>query len=167
MSQDYDDEYDTHEDEGGREPFSDERAAGANRWMLPGVFMIITGVVNLVCGVGGVLIGVQFTQLPEADLQRLYDDQPPENRKQLQDAGIGTKELRQIYVYGFGGGGVLWLLCALLTAVGGACMCAGKARGLAIFSALVTILPCVTSPCCLLGMPVGIWALVALMQKRW
>jgi hypothetical protein len=36
-----------------------------------------------------------------------------------------------------------------------------KRHGLAITAAILTMLP-VTSPCCLVGLPIGIWALVAL-----
>jgi len=38
-------------------------------------------------------------------------------------------------------------------------------RGLAMAAAIVAIVPCF-SPCCLLGIPIGIWALVVLMKPE-
>jgi hypothetical protein len=38
-------------------------------------------------------------------------------------------------------------------------------HGLAVASSILAIIPC-TSPCCLLGIPVGIWALVVLMKPE-
>lgn len=44
---------------------------------------------------------------------------------------------------------------------GSLCMLNAKRHGLAITAAILTMLP-VTSPCCLIGLPIGIWALVVL-----
>ncbi|HKI35170.1 MAG TPA: hypothetical protein VKA46_25155 [Gemmataceae bacterium] len=171
MSRGDEDEYDD-EDVGGRnedegpEESPPGGAASPNRLLLPGILMIATGVVNLLLGLGGIMIGVTFANLPDADLKRAIEEQNPQQRAELEKHGIGPQELRNIYVYGGGGGGALWVVCAVLSVIGGACMCARKARGLAILSALVTAVPCVTSPCCLFGMPIGIWALVVLLQRQ-
>ncbi len=166
MSGGYEDEYAERPaepaDEGQLLP--EEPQGATNPLLLPGIFMIITGVVNLLCGFAGIGVGVMFANMPEEQLRQAYNQQDPAKRKQLDEAGIGIDELRKIYVYGGGGGGGFWTACSLLTIIGGICMCARKARGLAIFSALVTVLPCVTSPCCLLGLPVGIWSLIVLFQ---
>ena len=167
MSRGYEDEYDDRDrdDEGAREPIPEQPSAGSNNLLAPGILMIITGVLNLVCAFGGIMMGVTFANMPDAELQKAFEQQDAAKRKQMEDAGIGVNELRKIYVYGGGGGGALWLVCSLITIIGGICMCARKARGLAIFAALVTVVPCVTSPCCFLGLPVGIWSLVALMRR--
>jgi hypothetical protein len=159
------DEWDEGAQVGGEGQAADE-ATGGNPLLLPGIFMIVTGVINLLFGLGGVMVGITFANMPEAELQKALEQQDPQQRAELEKQGIGVKELRQIYVYGGGGGGALWLVCSLLTVIGGACMCARKARGLAILSAVVTAVPCVTSPCCLFGLPVGIWSLVVLLQGR-
>jgi len=38
-------------------------------------------------------------------------------------------------------------------------------HGLAVAASILAIIPC-TSPCCLLGIPVGIWALVVLSKPE-
>jgi hypothetical protein len=56
------------------------------------------------------------------------------------------------------------LLGSVLSMLGGSLMCARKARGFAILASIITAIPCLTSACCLLGLPIGIWALIVLFQ---
>jgi hypothetical protein len=164
MSRDYDDEYDDH-DEARGEPVGDDVApAPSSKTSVPGALMMATGVVNLLIAVGGFLFGSYVQKMPDAEFERALQQQDPAQRKQLEESGYGVKELRNIYVRGGYGGGALWLLGALVSIIGGVCMLARKARWLAILAAVNTALPCVTSPCCLLGLPIGIWALVVLFQ---
>jgi len=169
MSQDYEDEDFGQDDAEAkrREPLPTEAAAASGRLLLPGIFMIVTGIVNLVPGATLLWLGYQVPKLTDANLQEILDQMNPAQRAQMADQmGIaGPTELRKFYYIAFDGGGGVILACALLTLVGGICMCARKARWLAVISALVTLLP-VASPCCLLGMPVGVWALVVLLARR-
>jgi hypothetical protein len=162
MSRDYDDDEDREE----RRPRykDDEAPASTGKTSAPGVLMIVTGLVNLLIAFGAFSMGYTFQKMPREELERAYQQQDPQQRKQLEDAGWTVDDFRNIYVRGGYGGGGFWVLCALLTVAGGACMLARKARGLAILSAIVTAVPCVTSPFCLLGMPIGIWALIVLFQ---
>jgi hypothetical protein len=41
-----------------------------------------------------------------------------------------------------------------------------KGRGLAIAGAILAMIPCFTGCCCVIGLPVGIWALVVLMNAE-
>ena len=41
-------------------------------------------------------------------------------------------------------------------------MLAGSSYSLAFAGAVIAVIPCVGSPCCILGIPFGIWALVVL-----
>jgi hypothetical protein len=162
MSEGYDDDFD---DEPLRESLTEDAAAGAGRVKLPGAFMIATGIVNLLFGAFLGVIGMFMQNAPDQALQQALDQQGPEQKKALEQYGIhGPAELRKVYLFGCGGSGVLAILCSIVTVIGGFCMVARKARGLAFFSALVTVLPCVNSPCVLLGFPVGIWSLVVLSQ---
>ena len=53
------------------------------------------------------------------------------------------------------------LLLAILVIVGGMKMKNLDNYGLAMTAAILGMIPCI-SPCCLLGLPFGIWALVVL-----
>lgn len=52
-------------------------------------------------------------------------------------------------------------VCMLLTLVGGLQMLRLRSYPLAWAAAIIAIIPCF-SPCCLLGMPLGVWAIVVL-----
>jgi hypothetical protein len=168
MSGGYENEYDEQQPLPTNEERLDahETQSSSNPLLMPGIFMIITGVVNLLFCLGGGLMGVAYSSMSDAQLREAYQQQNPAQRKQIEDAGWGPEEIRKFGIYGGYGSAGLWGVCALITIIGGICMCARKARGLAIFSALVTVLPCVTSPCCLLGLPVGIWALIVLFRYQ-
>jgi hypothetical protein len=56
---------------------------------------------------------------------------------------------------------LLGILLAPLLIAGAVRMMNGRSYGLAKAAAILAIVPC-TSPCCLAGIPVGIWALVTL-----
>jgi len=40
-----------------------------------------------------------------------------------------------------------------------------KSYGFAVAASILAIIPCISSPCCALGLPFGIWALIVLFQK--
>jgi len=56
------------------------------------------------------------------------------------------------------------LLVGVVILVGALLMMNLRARGLVITSSILAMIPCV-SPCCLLGLPIGIWAVVVLSQQ--
>ncbi len=68
---------------------------------------------------------------------------------------------------GVGGivGGIVGLIMALLVIAGAIKMKNLSSYGLAMTAAIVAVIPCV-SPCCLLGLPFGIWALVVLNEEN-
>ncbi len=58
---------------------------------------------------------------------------------------------------------VLYLILAGLVVFGGIRMMKLQSHGLAIASSIIVMLPCIL-PCCALGLPVGIWSLIVLLQ---
>jgi len=68
----------------------------------------------------------------------------------------------------FGGMGVVGLLVSIvlciLVIVGAMKMKALESYGFALASAIIALLPC--GPCCLLGIPFGIWAIVVLSDGQ-
>ena len=63
------------------------------------------------------------------------------------------------------GFGILGLALAILIIVGAVKMKNLQSYSLAMTSAIVALVPCI-SPCCCLGLPFGIWALVALSDAQ-
>lgn len=63
-------------------------------------------------------------------------------------------------VYGF------WALMALIAFIGAFRMRQLKSYGLSMASAIIAMVPCTTYMCCLLMMPMGIWALVVLLKPE-
>ena len=57
--------------------------------------------------------------------------------------------------------GVINLLVGIVVIVGAVKMKNLESYGFAMASAIIAMVPCI-SPCCLLGLPFGIWALVVL-----
>ncbi|MCS7337214.1 MAG: GYF domain-containing protein [Verrucomicrobiae bacterium] len=60
---------------------------------------------------------------------------------------------------------VWYLLLAVLVSLGAIRMMKLRSYGLAIASCIIVMLPCIV-PCCMLGLPIGIWALVVLLQPE-
>jgi len=57
-------------------------------------------------------------------------------------------------------------LFQILVILGGSAMVIGKWRGLAYTGAVVSIIPCLSSSLCFVGIPFGIWALVVLSDPN-
>ena len=69
-------------------------------------------------------------------------------------------------------GGFLIVLCVAglmidaVIVIGAIKMMRLESYSFAVAAALLSIIPCLSSPCIILGMPFGIWALVVLMDPR-
>jgi hypothetical protein len=59
------------------------------------------------------------------------------------------------------GAGVLGIILAVLLIIGGVKMRKLESFGLAMTASVIAVIPCF-SPCCVTGLPFGIWALVVL-----
>lgn len=141
--------------------------AAVGRTTMPGIFLIIVAVVNLLLSGGGGLVGFVFSQMPRADLQKAYDDLKADQRDAMKQIGVtSAEELRGLYVNWGYGLGVVWAVAALVSLLGGIMMCVRRARGLAILGAIIATIPCLSpSACpCIFGMAIGIWALVVLFN---
>ena len=56
----------------------------------------------------------------------------------------------------------LFTLSSLVILLGGVQMLRLKSRGLSMTASIMAMIPCFASACCVIGIPVGIWALVVL-----
>jgi hypothetical protein len=169
----YPDEY---EDRGGRDDDGyDDRRGGRDddavveraraKVATPGLLLILTGLVALLLEVG--LLVLIFTA-PTAFYDFMVDftkkNVPPgeQQQKQLDDLKAQEAQMRFDSPLNIGSA-VLGLLVNLATVVGGIKMRSLSGYPLAMVGAVAGIIP--LGGCCCLTLPVGIWALVVLMNE--
>ena len=61
---------------------------------------------------------------------------------------------------------VIYVIVGVVILLGGMKMRGLQGYGLAMAGAILAMIPCCDGPCCLLGLPLGIWALVVLMDQQ-
>lgn len=126
-------------------------SAAAEKVKLPAIFLMITA------GLGALLAVVSlFSHLLGAGL----------NMADMGGMGQGNEQLMAM----MSGGmvvfiNILGLAMAGLVFFGALKMMKLEMYGLAIAASVIAMIPCV-SPCCLLGLPIGIWALVVLLNQE-
>jgi hypothetical protein len=114
----------------------------------PAMGLIVVGVVGLVMSVAGLVINLTgaATNLPGMD----------PNAREFVRVFAGTLGIISTIVSIILSGIILW---------GGAKMKQLENYALAITASVLAMIPCL-SPCCLLGLPLGIWALVILLKPE-
>lgn len=163
---------------GGRPPIEMAR----DRVQLPGIFLIILGVLNLLPGVynGGqfVLILMQDAKTYHAknlammdQAMRQMEESPPLQeffagmRKTIADLSPEDFYSRALWQQGIAS--VILLLIAVLQVLGGVRMLQLKSYALVLVASILTVLPCLSlTGCCCIGQVVGIWAFVVLMTSE-
>jgi hypothetical protein len=140
---------------------------------MPGIFLIVVGILNgLVAGyllIGGIQ-GLRLTdqQIHDA-VQDQWDKMPDDRKKTFQDSGF-TQEVMERWMKTAIPLTVVWggvgLVVAIVGVLGGSRMIALRSPGLARTAAILTAIPFVSlMGCCLIGEVVGIWALVVLLNS--
>lgn len=117
----------------------------------PAIGLLITaglgGLMNLITLVS-LAAGKRSFMLPHAEI-------PPEVAELMEKFGSSLSMIS----------GLLGLVLAALVAYGAWQMLKIRSFGWALTAAILAVIPC-TSPCCLLGLPIGIWALIVLYQPE-
>jgi hypothetical protein len=143
-----------------------EPEAVRGRVMAPAIVLIIVNVLNLLIGLAGAGNGAFIAAQGPDELRR----KTLEGLKMLAPemrAGMENQDKQTMYytaVAEYLGGGILWILLSILALIGAIRMMSLRNYGLAMTSAVLTVIPCVT-PCCLLGQAAGIWALIVLLNN--
>lgn len=138
------------------------------RVLLPGMLLIATGVLNLIFAFGILLFGFGASRVSPQELEAQMAKEQPKRLEQMQELGWKVEDMMKYYVYGGYGAGVVVLLAALLAIVGGICILSLRGFGLAVFSSLVTAIPCISpmSCPCLIGMLIGFWCITLLLSPE-
>jgi len=127
------------------ESYSNRRQIAAARVAGPATALIVFGILGIVLGVIGLglaFLGVSFLAL--------------EPRRVAPDA---EEAVVQLILSGFQA--VIGVVVSILILIGGIKMRRLESQGWATAAAVMAMIPCI-SPCCLLGLPFGIWALVTM-----
>jgi hypothetical protein len=145
-----DDERDDYEE---RPRKRSRKTAARERVLLPAIFLMVAGGLGLALG----LLNAALELTGAAAGPNPFMNPQQANDPQLQQIEKVTKVV----------GPILNILWGLIVLFGGWQMRSLSSRGFVVFSCVWAMLPC--NGCCLLGIPIGIWALVVLndpMVKR-
>ena len=98
-------------------------------------------------------------------MSALFWGMKEEIRKEMENDPDMTPELFEtvINLYGFGGItlAIVSLIAGIIMVMGGLKMMQQRSWGLAMLAAIVALVPCIQG-CCLLALPVGIYAIITL-----
>ncbi len=142
------------------------RADALSRLSGPGAGLIIVGALSVLSSLGGLVssflglvLGTTGPGLP--DLSEFGGSLGGPEQQQLQlitNAMSGTLGLFT---------NLMTLVTALVIVAGGVKMRSGEMYSLCIVAAALTLIPCLTPCCCCcVGMPIGIWALIVLLDQN-
>lgn len=131
----------------GMQQYPISNADAADKVNGPGIGLIVVGILNIVVGLPSLamhLFGVNFMPPnlpPEANWMKFM----------MGPMGIVTN--------------LLTIAIGVLILFGGIKMRKLENYGLAMTAAILSIIPCTTS-CCLVGIPIGVWAMVVLFKPE-
>ncbi len=127
----------------------------ARRLRVPAVLILILAGLGAVLSVAGMMLkGVIFDWILNGGFP--LDPNARTQLEQMRSAGIGPMDIFQA---------VLGVAINLLVVVGALKMQRLQSWGLSMTSAILVMLPC-AGCCCLLGLPVGIWAVLTLNKPE-
>jgi hypothetical protein len=138
----------------------------ADRTNLPGIFLIVVSILNLL---GAVLLGVRGVQLAVTPVE-VFEEQLQQLRKMSPmfagQAATAADMKTQSMVSAFVGAG-LGAVVGVLSLLAGIRMRVLRNYALAVTGSVLAALPCLSCmSCCGLGEGIGIWALVVLLDQE-
>ncbi len=121
----------------------------------PAIGLIVTAVIGIVLCVLSVLMNLLGVGMAGAQAQQL-----PE--------GVDAEQFQAFQMFS-GGLGIVTALIGIVVGVvifmGAQKMKRLESHGFAMTASILAMIPCL-SPCCIIGLPIGIWALVVLMNDE-
>ncbi len=140
-------------------PASPAVVAALLRVNIPGIMLIVVGVVNVLCAILVLFRSLQILTNFDQEYQKAAD-----TMDRMGQAGL-TPDLLRGETYGLLIGSIVALIASGLIVMAGARMRILRGYGFAMMGAILAVIPCI-SPCCLLGLPFGIWALIVLANPE-
>ena len=143
--------------------------AAAARLKAPAILLLVTACINVLFGGYFLFNGFVAMNMPLEQFKKsatMFQPRGEESLKELEKQGFTAEKLQRLTGWVYISWGIIALVASIVSIAGGACMLAGKAYGLAVTAGVLVTIPCLTSPCCLLGLPFGIWSLVVLLNPE-
>ena len=129
------------------------------RLKIPAIILLVMACFGFMWNVYSVTTGGNPEAMVEAFNDPAFDDifQSAEQKEQI---------VNLITMMTGRGLAILNLLLAGLVAFGAWNMLNGKKWGLSLTAAIIAIIPCLGTCCCLIEMPIGVWALIVLLNSE-
>ena len=129
----------------------------------PAVCLILTGVLNLVLALWNTVEALFFRVDIDQQLASMPQFKDPEMQKILNEPQV-HQMIHFIYnPVVLLGNDLFTLVMSVLVLVGALRMKALRSYEFSMIAAILALFPCVT-PCCLIGLPFGIWAIIVLRK---
>ena len=154
----YDPERDTHDERRG-----DRVQIARQRVATPGTLLLVAGLIGVLVQLLSIgLIAGKPTAIYDFFVQMVENQPPgPNKQKMLNDLKAQENQMRLDTPVNIASS-VLGLILNILTVIGGAKMRSLSGYGISVTGAIAGIIP--VGGCCCLTLPIGIWALVVLMN---
>lgn len=142
------------------------RADALSRLNGPGMGLIVVGALSALSSLGGIVSGFLGMVLGTAgagfpDLGQFESTLGGAEQQQLQLLTNAMSGTMGIFT------NLMTLLVALVILAGGVKMRSAESYSLCMAAAVLTLVPCLTPCCCCcFGMPIGIWALIVLLDAH-
>src|SRR5262245_49451696 len=108
----------------------------SERTTLPGIFLIVVGVLNILGGCILGLFGLAAASVPTEQLRKQLEQQNPGQLKQIEQAGWTVKNFQDWYMYA-GYAGFAGAVVGILIIAGGIMLWTRKSYALALIGALL------------------------------
>ncbi len=125
-----------------------------DRVAAPSIGLLITGIIGALSCLGtlvSLIIGISFLSIPD-----IYSKLPDDIPLNIEEFFQGTFAIGSSFV---------GIVVAALVIFASLKMKELKQWGLAFTASILAMIPCI-SPCCIIGLPVGIWCLVVLTKPE-
>lgn len=124
----------------------------------PAIALVIVGVIGLLFGLFGILNSVLGLGLGMAQMEQLKQsgEELPEWALWLVGGGAGVMQIVA---------NLVGIACSAFVVYAGLQMQALKNHTLCQVASVIAMIPCI-SPCCCIGLPIGIWALLVLNKSE-
>jgi len=140
-------------------PVVEDPATLIERLKVPAILLVILGALGLLFTVMGPFLKATLMETMLQFFEKMNVQLPADQKAQMEaakTAGLGLGDLFSL---------TLGLVVNSVILVGGLKMMKLQSWGLALASAILVMLPC-GSCCCLIGLPIGIWAVIQLNKPE-
>jgi hypothetical protein len=161
MPENYD-EFDRQDDFSDSQDDSRRILERAKSAVMPAaICLIILGVISLLGGIANAYSYMTFDEQWDMQVKTQTADpnKTAQQKKEIQDQ---MESLRKPVSYLVLAVGSIGILVAAFIIFAGVNMMRLKSRGMAVMASILSMVPFFTGCCCVIGIPVGIWALMVL-----